>query len=483
MEPLTHAQLNQLLTLAHAAPVSAPFFSYYWLSQPPHPYDLTSIPGYHNEWADSLAIFDIEQLHWGLYRFYVDSLLFFGNVRSAYQCLRGLNQKELSVFFLGHMFDPELMAARGPALSLQSIKRDDRYLISEMACKSYEPASGHEVSLIQALTSAYEQYRESSSDPVILGHLLSDEDEFITKQYPGRQAMFKFAAAEILDSVISSEADLEAAILPVKERFVAAREAGVHNTEMYLSAVGDMDVYVATSMRSRSDFHNMANFCDEAFQDQRLRQYHLRYFDPTVSAATNHQDKGLIECLMVKCAKLLVYTAGEKDSFGKDAEAAMALSLGKPVIFYCDTEEKLDFFQNVHPLSRLIDFQTGVAVGSMVTGSVETVIQLLERTVTNTMQYVIEQERPGYFVLKEHLTNCVVRLQTNDELLRETFWNHYHGSSRERVVLGESEEVAHPLPYRLPDATQFDARLQIEEVPRIPQGQGDRAQEYRHQAR
>ena len=352
-----------------------------------------------------------------------------------------------------------------------------------MACKSYEPAGEHEVPLIQALTSTYEQYRESNSDPVTLGQLLGDGGEFITRQHPGRQAMFKFAADEILDSVISSEADLKDAILPVKERFRAAREAGVHNTELYLSAVGDMDVYVATSMRSRSDFHNMADFCDEAFQDQRLRQYHLRYFDPTVSAATNHQDKGLIECLMVKCAKLLVYTAGERDSFGKDAETAMALSLGKPVIFYCDTEEKLDFFQNVHPLSRLIDFQTGVAVGSMVTGSVETVIQLLERTVTNTMQYVLEQERPGYFVLKEYLTNCVIRLQTNDELLRETFWNHYHGSRREGFVLGVSEEEAHPPPYRFPNVTQFDARPQIEEAPRIPQRQGDMAQEGRHQAR
>jgi Domain of unknown function DUF29 len=31
----------------------------------------------------------------------------------------------------------------------------------------------------------------------------------------------------------------------------------------------------------------------------------------------------------------LVYCAGQRESYGKDAEAAMALSLGKPVIFYC----------------------------------------------------------------------------------------------------------------------------------------------------
>jgi hypothetical protein len=58
---------------------------------------------------------------------------------------------------------------------------------------------------------------------------------------------------------------------------------------------------------------------------------YLRYFDPTLSAAGGHEDKGLIECLMVKCAKLLVSCAGDKESYGKDAEAAMALSLGKPV--------------------------------------------------------------------------------------------------------------------------------------------------------
>ena len=50
---------------------------------------------------------------------------------------------------------------------------------------------------------------------------------------------------------------------------------------------------------------------------------------------------------MVKSAKVLIYCAGERDSFGKDAEAAMALSLGKPVIFYCDEAERQRFFAEV----------------------------------------------------------------------------------------------------------------------------------------
>lgn len=170
----------------------------------------------------------------------------------------------------------------------------------------------------------------------------------------------------------------------------------------------------------------MADTCERIFMDGRLKEMNLRYFDPTLSAAGGHEDKGLIECLMVKCAKLLVYCAGEKESYGKDAEAAMALSLGKPVIFYCDQEQRRRFYRDVHPLSRLIEFETGVAVGAMVTDKLEDVSELIYRIFENRMVYYLEQSKPGFLRLKERLTDSVVRLQTNDQLLTETFWNHYH---------------------------------------------------------
>ena len=170
----------------------------------------------------------------------------------------------------------------------------------------------------------------------------------------------------------------------------------------------------------------MADTCERIFSDDRLKHLNLRYFDPTLSAAAGHEDKGLIECLMVKCAKMLVYCAGEKESYGKDAEAAMALSLGKPVIFYCDQERRRRFYRDVHPLSRLIEFETGVAVGAMVTDEVQDVYELIYRTFENKMVYYLEQSRPGFLRLKDKLTDSVVRLQTNDQLLTETFWNHYH---------------------------------------------------------
>jgi hypothetical protein len=201
----------------------------------------------------------------------------------------------------------------------------------------------------------------------------------------------------------------------------------MENTKLYLSLVNDLDVYVATSMRSRVDFRGMANTCEEIFSDSRFNDFHLRYFDPTLSAADGHQDKGLIECLMVKCAKVLVYCAGEKESYGKDAEAAMALSLGKPVIFFCEEKMKQNFYREVHPLSRLINFDTGVAVGAMVTSNIAEVSELLHRIFANQMEYSLYQPegRPGYLQLKEALTSSVVRLQTNNRLLSEAFWNYY----------------------------------------------------------
>ena len=103
------------------------------------------------------------------------------------------------------------------------------------------------------------------------------------------------------------------------------------------------------------------------------------------------------------------------------------LASESPVIFHCDEAQKTRFYREVHPLSRLIEFDTGVAVGAMVTDDPEKVKTLLCRLFENKMEYRLEEhpERRGYLLLKEQLTDSVVRLQTNDRMLSETFWNHY----------------------------------------------------------
>ena len=115
--PLTRARLNQLLTLSHEAPISQPLFSYYWLKAPAgHPYNVIKIPGFDESWTAFDSIRSVDQLYWGLYRFYVDALLFFGNIRTAYQRLRQLSDNELNTFFGRRHVDAEGMRTRGEPL-------------------------------------------------------------------------------------------------------------------------------------------------------------------------------------------------------------------------------------------------------------------------------------------------------------------------------------------------------------------------------
>jgi hypothetical protein len=433
-EPLTAVQLNQLLVLGREAPVSDGFFQYYWLLAPEaHPHPVRDIPGFEERWTTSESVVSIQHLKWGLYRLYVDALLYFGNVRSAFRALRDLPLAGLQDFFEKRAWDTAAIKRRGPALPLRPIAKDDRYLISEMACKSYgeTPTAGSD--LREALLSAYRTSAAAGRPSATVRELLGGN---VPPTFDGRQQEFLFSADDVLDEHVHSEDDLAKKYQRVAERFTTARQAALDNTRFYLSMVNDLDVYVATSMRSRQDFRNMANTCDRIFADSRLKELNLRYFDPTLSAAGGHEDKGLIECLMVKCAKALVYCAGDRESYGKDAEAAMALTLGKPVVFYCDQEQRSRFYRDVHPLSRLIEFETGIAVGAIVTDRPEDVSELLHRVFENKMSYRLEQSKPGFLRLRETLTDSVVRLQTNDELLAETFWNHYHRDRDQRRAAG-----------------------------------------------
>jgi hypothetical protein len=65
-----------------------------------------------------------------------------------------------------------------------------------------------------------------------------------------------------------------------------------------------------------------------------------------------------------------------------------------------------------------------------VTDSLEEVSELLYRIFENKVEYVLDQSKPGYLKLKEKLTDSVVRLQTSDQMLTETFWNYYHNRPR-----------------------------------------------------
>lgn len=428
-EPLSRSQLCQLLILSHEAGPSEGFFNYYFLRAPSaHTYDVTrhgvSENGVDRDWFDQDHIVSLEHLKWGLYRFYVDALLYFGNVRSAYRTLRDKTEADIDKFFQRRCVDTDGLKKRGPALTLMPIAKDDRYLVAEYACKALDAPEG-ESELERATLDAYRAHAAAGGSPIVsIDELL--KGRFVEREYPGRQQQLAFSADDILQDVVGSESELRSRLKPISQKFQLARAAALENTKCYLSMVEGLDVYVATSMRTREHFRSMASFCEDVFEHPILADLHLQYFDPTMSAAESHLDKGLIECLMVDAAKILVYYAGDRESLGKDFEAAMALSRGKPVIVYCADEQKEHLYREVHPLMRLIEFDTGVAVGAMVTNSLDTVRSLTARLLTNRMEYVLSKTNLGALHLRERQTGSLVRLQTHDTLLQETFWNYYH---------------------------------------------------------
>lgn len=422
---LSCSNMNQLLALAHQPAVSEGFFKYYWLSAPAHIYDVTAVPNFDETYIRVAQILTLDQLDWGLRRVYTDSLLLFGSIQNAFKNLRSESFESLSRLFGDYRYDDDAMMRRGEFFPLEKISQDERYLIAEQACKSFDPASSDDAAdLLFVLKGAWERHVRNGGGRVPFKQLLGAFCAATMDK--GKQDQFEFSADELMTLEISSEEELLRHYDAVARTFASARQSALKNTELYLSMANDLDVYVATSMRTRQQFREMARTCEQIFEHPAVRHLRLRYFDPTLSAASGHEDKGLIECLMVKCSKVLIYMAGEKDSYGKDAEAAMALSLGRPVIFLCDEAHRRQFFSEIHPLSRLIDFRTGVAVGAMATSSPDEAARLLGRIFENKVQYELEHVKLGYFRLKETLTGSVVRLQTNNRLLRETFWNCYH---------------------------------------------------------
>ncbi len=172
---LTRARFNQLLTLAHEAPISDAMFQYYWLSAPiDHPYDVKSITEFNENWISLTSIASIEQLYWGMYRFYVDALLYFGSIRTAYQTFRDLSEDELKAFFRRHIFN-DAISNRGPCLEFNAIPKDDRYLISEMACKSYEIGNKGETEIAEMLLDMYKDSQKNGKRTISIRQLLTGD--------------------------------------------------------------------------------------------------------------------------------------------------------------------------------------------------------------------------------------------------------------------------------------------------------------------
>jgi hypothetical protein len=429
---LSWARLNQIMHLCSQAGMSEGFYRYYFLTLPQsHPYPVEKIfdDDDYEPPAGADEIKSVRQFQWGIRRFIYDAMLYWGNFREAYRNLRQLKEDQIIDLFAIKRMDEERLSRRGRVVQPIAIPQDHRYLISEMACKTYEATENlADVAHVQLALKAFKELRDSkiAVTPTALKEKTKELAE-AGNQLQLFELMFEDTANEI-----TTEDELLALYSPQHEASERVRQQALYNTRVYLSICSDLDVYVATSMRTRDDFREMARTCDRIFNNNRLKGYNIRYFDPTLSAANFHEDKGIIECLMVKTCKVLIYFAQHKESLGKVSEYAMALSLGKPVIILCPSDAKgteiYQFYRDRHPLTRLIQFETGIVNGAITTQDPEEVVTLLERILANKMEYDLglKAGTSAYYLLRERRTQSTVRVVTEDHLLTETFWNNYH---------------------------------------------------------
>jgi hypothetical protein len=178
------------------------------------------------------------------------------------------------------------------------------------------------------------------------------------------------------------------------------REKGARNHCAYL--VSDhIDVYVATSMRRRHEYIEIAELTREIFDQDAIRDLRLRWFDPTQAYCSDRIDKGLAEALMLRRAKCTLYLAQDSDTFGKDSELASTLAQGKPVIAYVPSPSDQEVLDYVARLAELY----GRSTASIIIERLQTIRPDLAWTDQAVRQWLdvpsdLDEERARALLLK-----------------------------------------------------------------------------------
>ncbi len=174
-------------------------------------------------------------------------------------------------------------------------------------------------------------------EPILPVQHIPPEDTYLTGYLIGEE----------LNARLDDPEDREAKELAAKrERIV---QVALRNHSAYLAS-DHLDVYVATSMRSRNEFMAIGRTVKQVFDHEALADLKLRWFDPTQAYCQNRIDKGLAEGLMLRRAACTIYLAQESDTLGKDSELASTLAQGKPVIAFVPQIDDSYFLEHIGTL-------------------------------------------------------------------------------------------------------------------------------------
>lgn len=411
---LDRERVNIILSYWHLPPMSENFFNYYFKD----------------------ILIKKEDIINGLNAFIKDALWYYGDLSIGYHDLISID--EINEYFENQKFQFDSFSKRLEWKLIVQISPDLRgylgYVSGERPQRQKNTLNSAEL-IVKIIDEHFEKIKDFSSEKAT---------EFITDKVKESYPNFKETLERVKEIENLANLDLfsSSALQHNKEILKRTKDeienlillvdnlktTGIRNQEQYLRNLESIDVYVATSMRDDKEYLEMSEFVDKTFSNPKIKPLNLRYFDPTLCYCDSRIDKGIIECLLVRSAKVTIYCAQEGDTFGKDSELAATLVQGKPAIVYVPEGEagnkRAEVFKEFHPLALQIGLYDGVARGVIVVRTPDECAEILYRILSNTLETNISYEQHG-IVLREVLTGSALRVTTGWGLLSRTFWNNF----------------------------------------------------------
>jgi len=320
---IEHAQLNEIFLIFNKSRISKGYFYYFFVPISEWPEDLLV-----EENSNCYAI-SREEFRKGVIKARGYAMLRYGNFRFAHKYLRDKDLidiiKEYPEF---HISQGELLKCyrnrHQKIIDIDRIAKDGTWLLGYLSAQDLK----EDYKLLFALINRLEpgEFRSKRIQDELYKGFELDEIEDI------RDLANSLSNKEI-DTLRNKREKITKDIDKLRRNRKKVIDRALKNTDIYLTW-DYMDVYVATSMRDKWEYDAVYDFIDQVFYNSELQKYKLRFFDPTQSFVIDRLNKGLIESLMLKRAKVTIYLVQEIDTLGKDSELAATLAQGKPVIAY-----------------------------------------------------------------------------------------------------------------------------------------------------
>jgi hypothetical protein len=336
------SQFNELLLLCNKSRVSSSFFKFFFSDH-------------------YLRLDEIEK---GVEKFQQYAILKYGNFYNAFSILNNSENINSELSEYNQSVSEKLMNSyrtREPKLiDIKHISRDDTYYVGYLCGAEIKELKELSETFLQILDLCWLKYKNKSQDlkfETLTSDLSTTIDEYFNEIQKPLKHNLKYKIKSQFEQAINDfkmsflkngnlidfkkfnykvKRSIEKKLTDIKQletEISSIQLIGERNTEIYLTW-DYLDVYFATSMRTKWDYISFYDFVQNVIKDENLSNLNLRYFDPTQSYCSNRIDKGLIEALMLKRAKCTIYSVQETDTLGKDSELASTLAQGKPVIAF-----------------------------------------------------------------------------------------------------------------------------------------------------